>query len=299
MFSTSLNPIADNPSTASQYSFDVATASFEQDVLARSMEVPVLVDFWADWCAPCKQLKPILEKLADEYAGGFVLAKVNSDQESQLPALFGVRSLPTVILLKGGRPVDGFMGALPESQIREFLSRHEVLPAAGSDEVNDEEAPPLAPAEALAEVEAKIAATPDNDELQLDLAVALARVGEVERAGRVLDQLPAKLATDDRAKQVRATLGFAATLRDAPPLAALEQRIAEDENDLEARHLAGVHYLVAGESEAALQHFIELLARDRQWKEGLAKRLLIDAFNVIEDEDLIGRYRRKMSSLLF
>lgn len=288
-----------NTAPPSRHSFDVATATFEQDVLARSMEVPVLVDFWADWCAPCKQLKPILEKLADEYGGSFVLAKINSDEEQQLPALFGVRSLPTVILLKGGRPVDGFMGALPEGQVREFLARHEVLPSDDFGQDEDGEQPALSPEQALAEIEAKIAAEPDNAELQLDLAVALSRVGDVDRAGMILDQLPAKLATDDRAKRVRATLGFAATLRDAPPLSTLEHRIAQDENDLEARHFAGVHYMVAGDNEAALHQFIEMLSRDKQYKEGLAKRLLIDAFNVIDDQDLVGRFRRRMSSLLF
>ncbi|MBD8528228.1 thioredoxin [Pseudoxanthomonas sp. CAU 1598] len=289
--------MTDSPPPA--HSFDVATASFEQDVLARSMDVPVLVDFWADWCAPCKQLKPILEKLAAEYGGSFVLAKINSDEEQQLPALFGVRSLPTVILLKGGRPVDGFMGALPESQVREFLSRHEIVAADGAGNESEIESESLSPEQALADVEARIAADPNNDELQLDLAVALSRVGEVERAGNILDQLPAKLATDDRAKRVQATLGFAATLRDAPPLNALEHRLAQDESNLEAHHLAGVHYLVAGDYEAALHQFIELLRRDKQWNDGLAKKLLIDAFNIIDDEDLVGRYRRKMSSLLF
>lgn len=288
-----------NSPPAPTHSFDVATASFEQDVLARSMEVPVLVDFWADWCAPCKQLKPILEKLADEYGGSFVLAKINSDEEQQLPALFGVRSLPTVILLKGGRPVDGFMGALPESQVREFLARHEVVPADDATDAADAEPEMLSPEQAVAEIEAKIAAEPENAELQLDLAVALSRVGEVERAGLLLDQLPAKLATDDRTKRVRATLGFAATLRDAPPLNTLEQRITADPADLEARHLAGVHHLVAGDNEAALEQFIELLSRNKLWKDGLPKQLLIDAFNIIDDADLVGRYRRKMSSLLF
>ena len=289
--------LAAAPASDSRYAFDATTATFEQDVLVRSMEVPVLVDFWADWCAPCKQLKPILEKLAAEYGGAFILAKIDSDAEQQLPALFGVRSLPTVILLKGGRPVDGFMGALPESQVRQFLTQHGVEPLAVEPE--EPAADLRTPQQRVAELEAQIAAEPDKAELQLDLAVELSRLGEVERAGNLLDALPAKHASDDRAKRVRATLGFAATLRDAPALAALEHRLAHDEGDLEARHLLGVHYLVGGDSEGALHQFLDLLRRDKTWKDGLPRRLLVDAFNVIEDEDLVGRYRRKMASLLF
>jgi len=285
--------------TPSRYSFDATTATFEQDVIARSMEVPVLIDFWADWCAPCKQLKPVLEKLAEEYAGGFLLAKVDSDAEMQLAGLFGVRSLPTVILLKGGRPVDGFMGAVPESQVRQFLTQHGVLPGEGEAEPEEEQITAISPELRIAELEAQIAAEPDKDELKLDLAVELSRMGDVDRAAQILDRLPAKLATDDRAKRVRAALGFAATLRDAPPLSALEHRLAHDEGDMEARHLIGVHFLLAGDSDGALHQFIEMLRLDKAWKEGLPRKLLLDAFQVIEDGDLVSRYRRRMASLLF
>lgn len=292
MFTDATAPAAD-----ATHSFDVKTASFEQDVLTRSTQVPVLVDFWADWCAPCKQLKPILEKLAAEYGGGFVLAKVNSDEEQQLPGLFGVRSLPTVILLKDGQPVDGFMGAVPESQVREFLARHGVQPLA-TEPV--EPAPDLrTPQQQVADLEAQIAAAPDLPDLQLDLAVALSRAGEVARAETVLDGLPANLATDDRAKRVRATLDFAATLSGAPGVEALSLRLAKDENDHEARHLLGVHALVGGDTEVALQQFLELLRRDKTWNEGAARLALINAFRIIDDQDLVGTYRRRMASLLF
>lgn len=282
----------------SPFAFDATAATFEQEVLMRSMEVPVLIDFWAPWCAPCRQLKPILEKLADEYAGGFLLARVNSDDEMQLASLFGVRSLPTVMLLKGGRPVDGFMGALPESQVRQFLSQHGVQAQAQPEPPADLDAM-LAPAERIAQLEQQIAATSDNDELKLDLAVELAKLGEVERAGRLLDALPAKLASDDRAKKVRASLGFAAVLAQAPALAQLEHRVAHDGGDLQARHWLGVRYLLGGDAEGALEQFLEMLRRDKGWQDGLPRKLLIDAFSVIDDDDLVGRYRRRMSSLLF
>jgi putative thioredoxin len=285
------------PQQATTHSFDVQTASFEQEVLVRSTQVPVLVDFWADWCAPCKQLKPVLEKLAAEYAGAFVLAKINSDEEQQLPALFGVRSLPTVVLLKDGRPVDGFMGAVPESQVRQFLAQHGIQPQASAPA--EPEPDQRSPQQQVADLEAQIAATPDQPELQLDLAVALSRIGDGERAAKVLDGLPANLAADDRAKRVRATLDFAAALDGAASPTELEHRLTQDQNDHAARHLLGVHALVGGDTELALQQFLELLRRDKAWNEGAARRALVDAFKVIDDEDLVSSYRRKMASLLF
>jgi putative thioredoxin len=284
--------------TQSPFHFDATTANFEQDVLARSMETPVLIDFWAPWCSPCMQLKPVLEKLADEYAGGFVLAKVNSDDEAQIAALFGVRSLPTVVLLKGGRPVDGFMGVQPESALRQFLAQHAVAPLEAIAEIETLEAI-VDPAVQLATLRARSAAEPENDEIKLDIALLLASAGDVDEAAALLDALPDRLAKDDRTLRARATLGFATRLKDAPSHAELEQRVQADAADLDARHLLGVHKLVAGDEEGALQEFIDMLQRDKSFQEGLPRRLLIDAFAVISDPDLVSRYRRRMASLLF
>ena len=139
---------------------------------------------------------------------------------------------------------------------------------------------------------------PDNAEHQLDLALALLATGGAREAEQLLDALPANLATDDRAVKARARLGFAALLQDAPPPQTLQAAIAADPADLRARYLLGVHELVAGDAEAGLEQFLEMLRRDRGFDDGLAKRALIDAFRILEDEDLVGRYRRKMSSLL-
>lgn len=277
--------------------FDATSADFEQTVMQKSMSTPVLVDFWADWCGPCKQLKPVLEKLAAEFNGGFLLARVDSDAETQLAGLFGIRSLPTVMLLKDGRPVDGFMGAVPESAIRQFLAQHGVLPAAAA--APEPMVDLLDPADRIAALRDAIAAEPDKEELKLDLAVELAKIGATEEALLLVDHLSAKHASDDRTKKVRATLGFAAALKDAPSMQELEHRLSADDGDIAARHLLGVRCLVEGNAEAALIQFLEILRRDRSWREGLAKRLLIDAFSLIEDAELIGAYRRKMASLLF
>ena len=277
--------------------FDATTETFEAEVLRKSLEVPVLVDFWATWCGPCKTLGPILEKLAGEYNGAFLLAKVDVDKEQQIAAAFQIRSVPTVFLVKDGQIVDGFPGALPEGQLREFLASHGVQPAEAA-ETQAEEIP-LDPQQQVAALREAVAAEPDKDELKLDLVLALLKTGEAAEAERLLDALPANLATDDRAVKARARLGFAAALKDAPASDALRAAVAANADDLRARHLLGVHALVAGDSEAALEQFLEILKRDRTFEDGLARRSLIDAFRVIEDEALVSQYRRKMSSLLF
>jgi putative thioredoxin len=280
--------------------FDATAANFEAEVLQASQQTPILVDFWAEWCGPCKQLGPILEKLAGEYNGAFRLAKIDVDAEQELGAAFQVRSIPTVFLVKGGQLVDGFPGALPEGQLREFLTHHGIEPAAASaaDEVAAEPEP-VDPHVEVMRLRSQVAATPDNEELKLDLALALLRTGAAREAEQLLDALPANLAHDDRAVKARARLGFAALLHDAPPAETLQAAVDKDPADLRARHLLGVHRIVAGDSEAGLAQFLEMLRRDRTFNEGLPRKALLDAFQVVEDEDLVGSYRRKMASLLF
>lgn len=277
--------------------FDATTETFETEVLQKSLQVPVLVDFWATWCGPCKTLGPLLEKLAGEYNGAFELAKVDVDKEQQIAAAFQIRSVPTVFLVKGGQLVDGFPGALPEGQLREFLKQHGIEPAAAEEESAD--TTPVDPHAQVLALRNAIEAEPDKAELKLDLALALLKIGAAAEAETLLDGLPANLATDDRAIRARARLGFSAALKDAPPVEILQAAIAANADALRARHLLGVHHLVAGESEAALEQFLEMLKRDRTFDEGLARKSLIDAFRVIEDDALVSHYRRRMSSLLF
>jgi putative thioredoxin len=286
--------------TAKPHVFDATAATFEDTVIRASLDTPVLVDFWATWCGPCKTLSPVLEKLAADYHGAFVLAKVDVDAEQELAAAFQIRSVPTVMLVKGGQLVDGFPGALPEGQLREFLTHHGIEPAAPGEDVVAEEvaAPVVDPHEEVMRLRKAIEAEPDKAELKLQLALALLQTGAASEAGQLLDALPANLATDDRTIQARARLGFAALLKDAPPAEVLEAAIASDPADLRARHLLGVRRLVAGDAEAGLSQFIEMLQRDRAYADNLAKKSLIDAFRVIEDDDLVGRYRRQMSALL-
>lgn len=280
--------------------FDATAQNFEAEVLQRSLQTPVLLDFWAEWCAPCKTLGPILEKLVGEFGGAFRLAKVDVEAEQELGAAFQIRSIPTVVLVKDGQLVDGFQGALPEGQLREFLKHHGIEPAAAAPEEPAEEpaAEIIDPQAEVARLRAEIEAAPDKAELKLDLALALLGTGNAAEAERLLDGLPANLATDDRAVRARARLGFAALLAGAPAPEALEAAIAADPADLGARHLLGVHRIVAGRSEEGLEQFLEMLRRDRGFRDGLPRLALLDAFRVIEDVDLVGRYRRRMASLL-
>ena len=285
---------------AQAHVFDATTDTFEASVIQKSLQVPVLVDFWAEWCGPCKQLGPLLEKLAADYHGAFELAKVDVDKEQQLAAAFQIRSIPTVMLVKDGQLADGFPGALPEAQLREFLSHHGIEPGVPVEEVPapEEAAAPVDPHAEVMRLRKAVEAEPEKAELKLDLALALLATGGAHEAEQLLEALPANLSTDDRAIKARARLGFVALLKDAPPPETLQAAIAADPGDLRARHLLGVQRIVAGDAEAGLEQFIEMLRRDRGFGDGLPKKALIDAFRVVDDEDLVGRYRRKMSSLL-
>ncbi|GAB6195726.1 thioredoxin [Lysobacter xanthus] len=286
---------------ANPHVFDATADRFQDEVLQRSLETPVLVDFWAEWCGPCKTLGPILEKLAAEYNGAFLLAKVDVDKEQQLGAAFQVRSIPTVFLVKDGQLADGFPGAMPEGALREFLALHGIVPreAAPGEAPQDETPAAVDPHEEVVRLRAESAGKPDDDALKLDLALALLKVGAVTEAQGLLDALPANLATDDRTERARSHLRLLSAAHDAPPADVLEAAIAADPADLRARHLLAVQRLLGGREEDGLEHLIEMLRRDRQYEDGLARRTLIDAFRLVQDDDLVGRYRRRMSSLLF
>ncbi len=284
---------------------EVTQKNFETEVLLASNQQPVLIDFWANWCAPCRQLKPILEKLANEYAGAFRLVKIDTDQEADLASMFGVRSLPTVLLLKDGKPLDGFMGARPESEIRKFLAGHGIQPDNTADEqvtATENPAPAVnheSPGEALSRIEKAIAAEPDRDELKLDLANAQMSAGQTEAAATTLDALPANLAHDNRAQRLRQQLELMAVLAEAPDTATLEQRITADSKDFEARDLQAIRRLLDGYPEQALEDYLSLLAEAPSWNDGLAKQRLLALFTIVEDAPWLAKARQRMTSLLF
>lgn len=278
---------------------NVTEADFEQVVIAGSSQRPVLVDFWADWCAPCRQLMPILAKLADELGGAFLLAKVDTEAEQSLAAAFGIRSLPTVQLFKDGRPVDQFMGALPEGQIRGFLSRHiesatDQRIAAATEHMTRGELD--AAASLLAEVRAE--APDDNRLFPAEVRLALAR-GDYDAAADMLEHTPLGLANDPAVAQLRGQLAFAAAAAEAPEPAACEARLAADPKDSDARYGLAAQQVLAGDYQAALDHLLTLMRHDRGYGDDAARKGIVMIFDLLGDDPLVTTYRAKLSRLLY
>ena len=283
----------------SQFSFDVTLEDFEAKVLLPADSVPVVVDFWAPWCEPCKVLKPLLEKLAEEYAGRFLLAKVNSDEFPELAQHFGVRSIPSVKVLFQGQLVDEFNGALPEGQIREFLDRIALPPAPGGN--LREEAAALAGEGKLEEALAKLVeasqAKPDDQAVQLDAVDVLMQLGRNDEAKQLLAGEYAQEA--DRANALRARLALADGAADT---AELEAKLAANPADHASRLELSRAYAAQSRFREALEAALEVVIRDRFFDEGAGRKAVLQLFEALggseQYDDLIREFRRKMSAAL-
>jgi putative thioredoxin len=280
--------------------FDVTSDTFSAQVIERSHALPVLVDYWADWCGPCRMQMPVLQQLVEEYAGRFVIAKVNTDEQHQLAVQQNIRSLPTMRIYRHGKIVEEISGAQTESTLRTLLDRHIER---ASDRVRAE-ARALFEAgnqeEALARLSACHADEPDNQLLTLEFARLSILAGRHDQAGALLDALPHEVRNESAALAVRAMLEFARTAGNAPDLTALQQRVEQTPDDSETRYRLGAALLLAGHTRAALDQFMYLLQHDRTFREDAGRKALLAAFELLgKDDELAVEYRRRMAAALY
>ncbi|MEK9802154.1 MAG: thioredoxin [Curvibacter sp.] len=262
---------------------DITTENFETEVIHASLSVPVLVDFWAPWCGPCKSLGPVLEKLEAAYEGRFVLAKINSDEQQELAAAFGIRSIPTCVLMMGGKPVDGFMGALPEGKLREFLDKHlpgeDQLQAQADAEQAQEHLESGDLDSALARMAQALQADPANDELRYDYVKLLIGTGHLDQAAAqlapTLSRIPVPLQFEALQQWLNALEFVGNDPRGQWPLQKFDEAIAANKRDFAARFAKARVLMAANEWVAALDELLEIIMRDKKWDEEAPRKTFI------------------------
>lgn len=275
-----------------------ADAGNIQQLLELSMQVPVLLDCWAPWCEPCKNLMPILEKLAREYRGAFILAKLNIDENQEIAAQLGVRSVPDVKLISQGGLVDHFQGALPEKQVREWLGRYFPAPEDAPASPEEQAAEALAAGDAAtarALYEELVQQNPQHYPFQVELARALVAEGRAADARALLDNLPPEERDAAPARGVRASIEFGEEAPDAEALAALGER-----DDSEAQYLRALRRVADGDYEVGLDALLALMKADRAYGDDAARKTLLRVFDALgADHPLTVTYRRKLFALLY
>jgi putative thioredoxin len=283
---------------------ETTTATFMADVIEESKHQPVLVDFWATWCGPCKQLTPVLEKAVRAAKGKVKLAKMDIDKNPEIPGQMGIQSIPAVIAFVNGQPADGFMGALPESQVMQFLER------LTKEKIGGEEKDMLAAAEAAvaakdfagaAQIYAQaLAADSDNVAAMAGLARCYVATGSIEQAKKTIEMVPEAKRNDAAVAAAQAAIDLAEQAKWVGPLNELEAKVTANPADHQARFDLAVALNAAGKRTEAAQHLLDIVKRDRKWNDDAARKQLVqffEAWGATDDATLAGR--KKLSSILF
>ena len=302
---------------------DITLENFQTELIEGSMNQPVLLDIWAEWCGPCKQLGPVLEKLEVEYGGRFMLAKLDADKvpqiSQQLSQMFGVRSIPFCVMFKDGQPVDGFVGALPPEQVRAFLDKH----VPGADELaaqEQEESAQAALAEgdtegALEKLQHAVATDPSNDDTRFDYVKLLLQEGRLDDAKVAFAPVIGKVSLVRRFDSLQRwmdALDFAKPVSgSAPAIAGLDTRIAANKRDFDARFDRARLLMADQRWTDAMDELLDILMRDKSWNEDLARKTYIAILDIIEppkvkvadgqippDDPTVASYRRRLSSVV-
>lgn len=311
---------------------DITIDNFQNELILASQQQPVLLDIWAPWCGPCKQLGPLLERLEADYAGRFILAKLNSDEQpeiaGQLSQMFGVRSIPFCVLFVGGQPVDGFVGALPDAQVRAFLDKHVPSEAAVEAQAETEEAEMLAEegdAEAaLAKLEEAVATDPSNETARFDYIKLLIELDHLALARQAFEPFAGTVLINQRVAALGLWLDAAEAVRTAPSINTLDNAIATNKRDFDARFQRAQRLFIDQNPTAAMEELLEILMRDKAWADGRARKLYVAILElmskpapkaaqaeqkgtleltgkaaVASGDPVIDQYRRKLSMALF
>ncbi|MFP4559784.1 MAG: tetratricopeptide repeat protein [Thiohalorhabdus sp.] len=279
---------------------DVDSQDFQSRVVERSREVPVVVDFWAAWCGPCQALGPALERVAEEYGGRFLLAKVDVDRNQELAGQHGVRGIPAVKAFVDGEVVDEFTGALPEPQIRRFIDG--LIPSETDKAVAQarallDQGETGRAEEVLTEV---LEAEPDHPRALLTQARLRLLQNRTEEAEAILGHLPVAYASDPEVKGLRTTLGFARIAGETGSEAEVREALERDPDDLDARYRLAAYRVMAEDYRSAFEHLLEIVRRDRKYREDAARHRMLELFDLLGNRDpRVSEFRKRLSRELF